>query len=423
MQNQIELEKLVIGEFISLRDKEKQLESLCELDEVDLFTDKKNQDIVNTFAKILLNGKVVDTMSIYNAMKDELTAVEIASLDKDIMATTYLPEHIFALKELKYKRNLIKSIKEKLEEIKSETFLEEIETSKDKLIADLNAISVGDISEFIDLKEYKQKISEHLNSTKDIEGFSWGISDLDNWTSGIVTPRFYVIGGLKKSGKTRFTIHTIKSLYLDEVRTAFLSMEMPAYEVTKMLCSSLLKMDDIRLRSSSILSNEERQKFESLEIDQSLLGIECKPGLKIEGVLSRIRRYAKLGYKVVFIDYLQRINHNRNKQATELEEICIKIADSSRTNNIAVVLLSQYNAAAEREIPNMGSLKGSGGIGETSDTILLLDNIYRRTKNDLEKGKMDVYIESRYGDSGKLTLWSNLGSCEFKNFSKTDFDF
>ncbi|MCH7826521.1 MAG: hypothetical protein IIC75_00890, partial [Bacteroidetes bacterium] len=170
--------------------------------------------------------------------------------------------------------------------------------------------------------------------------------------------------------------------------------------------------------SSSILRDDERQKFENVELNQSLLGIECKPGLRIEGVLSRIRSYSKLGYKVIFIDYLQRISHNRNNQAQELEDISIKIADSARANNISIILLSQLNALAEREVPTPAHLKGSGGIGESADTILLMDNIYRRTKK--EKGKIDVYIESRYGDSGRLSLHADLGSCQFSNYGTDD---
>ena len=112
-----------------------------------------------------------------------------------------------------------------------------------------------------------------------------------------------------------------------------------------------------------------------------------------------------MGFKVICIDYIQRISHNRNNQAQELEDISIKLADAAR----------QLNAAGEREIPNMGHLKGSGGIGESADTILLLDNLYRRTKKDDDKNRIDIYIEQRHGDSGVLKIQSDLGSCQFRN--------
>ena len=71
----------------------------------------------------------------------------------------------------------------------------------------------------------------------------------------------------------------------------------------------------------------------------------------------------------------------------------------------------------ERETPNMGHLIGSGGIGEAADVIFLFDNIYRRTKNETDKNKIDIYIEQRHGDSGKAELYADLGSCNFRNLA------
>lgn len=60
----------------------------------------------------------------------------------------------------------------------------------------------------------------------------------------------------------------------------------------------------------------------------------------------------------------------------------------------------------------------SGGIGEAADVIFLFDNIYRRTKNETDKNKIDIYIEQRHGDSGLLELQCDLGSCTFRNLSQ-----
>mgnify|MGYP000853816410 FL=1 len=59
----------------------------------------------------------------------------------------------------------------------------------------------------------------------------------------------------------------------------------------------------------------------------------------------------------------------------------------------------------------------SGGIGEAADVIFLFDNIYRRTKNETDKNKIDIYIEQRHGDSGKAELYADLGSCNFRNLA------
>ena len=125
----------------------------------------------------------------------------------------------------------------------------------------------------------------------------------------------------------------------------------------------------------------------------------------------------------MFIDYLQRIDHDRNRQAQQLEDISTRIADSARLNNIAIVLLSQLNVQGEREIPSIAHLKGSGGIGEAADTVLLLDNLYRRTKQEADKNKININIEQRYGDSGTQSIQCDLGCIQFRNISLMEEDY
>ncbi|HUX60372.1 MAG TPA: DnaB-like helicase C-terminal domain-containing protein, partial [Ignavibacteriaceae bacterium] len=194
------------------------------------------------------------------------------------------------------------------------------------------------------------------------------------------------------------------------------------YEITKLLYSSFTGFNDLRFRSSSFLSHDERYTFENTHLNQELLGIECKSALSIEQVISRIKRLAKMGFTVIAIDYLQRIKSKNENRASELEDYSIRIADSARQNNVSIILLSQLNAMAEnpKEPPNMGSLKGSGGIGEAADSIILFDNLYRRTKNENDKNKIDLYFEQRYGDSGRLQIEADLGSCRFNNLTNIE---
>jgi len=313
-------------------------------------------------------------------------------------------------------------LKKGIDNITSGDFGADIEEAKNGLIIDLSSFAIEDRAEFDNLAEYKKQISEQLNSDRTIEGFSWGIADLDRWTSGIVIPRVYVVGGLKKSGKTRFLIQTLKHLHDAEVPTVFLSLEMPAYEVTKLLYASITGFNDMKFRAGSYMKPEEKHQYDKAQIDEKILGVECRSGLTLEQILSRIRRYAKMGFKVIAIDYIQRIVHDRNRQAQELEDISIRIADAARQYNVSTILISQLNAAGEREIPNMGHLKGSGGIGESADTILLLDNLYRRTKQESDRNQMHVYIEQRHGDSGMLKLQCDLGACQFRNIIVEDID-
>lgn len=409
-----DLELVILGELLHA-DKQERLDALIELKGLSF---GKYQSLFNTIEELSITNKEVDTVTIYQSNKD-FTAKEISDLYHNTISSAYLKQHIYLFKSGKHKDEIKQILNSNLKELEGCQFGEDIEEIKNSLIIELSSVSLEDRSEFDSISHYKTEIKNQLNSDKKIEGYSWGISDLDKWTSGVVIPRVYVLGGLKKSGKTRFVIKTLKELHDQKIPTVFLSLEMPAYEVTKLLISSATLIEDVRFRSGSYLSSEQKYAFDNTVFDEDVLKLECKSGLNLQNILSRVRRYAKLGYKVIAIDYIQRIQHNRHNQAQELEDISIKLSDAARQHSVSLLLLSQLNAMGEREIPNMGHLKGSGGIGESADVILLLDNLYRRTKKSEDRNRIDVYIEQRHGDSGLLKLQCDLGKCQFNNLLPT----
>jgi len=88
-----------------------------------------------------------------------------------------------------------------------------------KLIVDLNSKDLNTTSTFINPIEFVKKIDDNLSKEKALEGPSWGLAELDVYTSGIETPRLIVLGGLKKSGKTKFVINTRYQLYKQNIVT------------------------------------------------------------------------------------------------------------------------------------------------------------------------------------------------------------
>jgi len=311
------------------------------------------------------------------------------------------------------KENLVRILKKGGEEIETGSDLRDIEEVKHGIIGDLNEITLQQNTEFMNFDKHKQMYLEHTTGAL---GFSWGkyLTKVDDITAGIVKPRVYIIGGLKKSGKTRFIIHTIKELYRQNVKTAFLSLEMPESEVSKLLIASILEINDSAITSGH-LTKEERDAINDLQINQALIKVDCESGIDIGIVISKIKEYKRYGCEVIFIDYIQRIMHDTKRQAQELESISIRISDMARKENVAIVIASQLANISERETPTIGHLKGSGGIGETADTIMLIENVYRKTKKEEDRNKLVMYFEQRHGLSGKQKIYCDLGLCQFKD--------
>lgn len=427
----MEIEKAVLGGFFVLDNYDEQINYYLDL-KAEYFTDvnSNHRNYYNAIGSVLMNKKIVDMLCVYNLCKNEywFNPAELSGLSDAVSSSANMKYHIAILKERNYKKRIEILINKELSELKKCENADDTESLKDRLIANLSGIELEIGSKFEDLKKYEKLIKENITSNKPIEGYAWGhnevgktLTSIDNYTSGIMKPRMIIVGGLKKSGKTRFLINTRKSLYHQNIVTPFISMEMPGYEVTKLTMSAFSDVNDIMLRSNTFLNSEQKGKLLNMKINYDLMPTECSSGLDKFQILSRIRKYAKL-YPgcVVMIDYLQRIKHDRNRQAFELEEISNMIADATRTYNVTVILLSQLSNASEDNIPSVGHLKGSGGIGESADIILLIDNVFRRTKRDSDRNKTDIYIEQRYGDAGKVELYSDLGICLYKD--PTAFD-
>jgi len=183
--------------------------------------------------------------------------------------------------------------------------------------------------------------------------------------------------------------------------------------------SADLTDDKLRAGNLTYLSKSELLKLNEIHFKPDLLNIECNSGLSLSEVYQRMRLFSKMGAKVVFIDFFQRIIHNINNKVNELENIAQRLADASREFNIAIFILSQLSNLAERETPSISHLKGTGGLGEAADTIMILDNVFRRTQDERYRNRIDCEVTQRYGESGKISLYADLGKSYFSNFSKT----
>ena len=422
----MDIEKIFLSELL-LADRNDQIDFYSQLGEKYFYT-YKWKNYFNAFGKILIVlKKDLDTINIHNECKNEdwYLPSELNDLQNAASSSANIGRNIAILKERSYRKELLEVLDKKTLKLKETKWHDDLAEAKNDLIASMDAIELDrDGSDFVDFPTYENLIKEHMDSESNIEGYGWGIDDLDTLTNGITNPKLIVLGGLKKSGKSRFIINTRYALQKQGIASPFISLEMPAMELAKLHYARELKIPDFKLRSGAMLNDIETQSVKDFKMDWSLFPTECVSGLRVDQIISRIRRYSKLYPKsVIFIDYLQRVVHDRTNQASALEGISNQIADATREFDVSIVLLSQLQNLAEREVPSIGHLKGSGGIGESADIIMLLDNLYRRDKTDINKGKFRMYVEQRYGDSGVVKIWADLGICEYQDEFKKEVEF
>lgn len=413
MQN--ELEKRIIANILQLDSREDQIDALAAFTEED-FQNPVSIKLIRAIKDIIIkNERSADIVGLFEAAKEYKN--EIASLSTQDISKVRLAEDIRELKARTFKRKLLINTREGLKKLEEAKYLSEFKDEKNNLLAAIAGIDFESESKFVEFTALDNQLMQNLQkeTNQTIDGYSWGLKVMDLYTNGIERGRFYVIGALKKAGKTRFVIHTIKELLHQDVKTAFLSLEVPQYPLYRMLKASMLGLEDTALRSGEYksLSPEKRKELEKIKFHSNQLLIECTSGLGLSELLGRVKRYAHLGAKVIIIDFLQRVVFDIKNPVQELTEISNRLADVSRQLNVSIILLCQLSNVAERETPSIAHLKGTGGIAEAADTIMIFDNLYRRLKKDEYKNTIRIELTQRYGESAVFLIASDLGLCRF----------
>jgi len=270
-------------------------------------------------------------------------------------------------------------------------------------------------------------IEKGMLKGSEIVGFPTGIPDLDRKISGIERGKLYVLGGLKKTGKSRFMVSASIHLARAGAGVCIDSLEMSAEQLVGLAVSNLSHVDSKLLGTK--LEQAQYDRMLQASSDVSVLDwLICR-----EKTIDGLRAY--LTYKkktrnidVVFVDFIQRMNNDRYRsdRVREVEYISKCLADISRELDVAVVVLSQLSKDAERmvgdRIPDMSCLKESQGIAENADVIMILHNQDRQNQNTEEEytpASMLMLIEQRYNVSGKVISLS--GDMRYSDFRGVAF--
>ncbi len=124
--------------------------------------------------------------------------------------------------------------------------------------------------------------------------------------------------------------------------------------------------DDSRRLAAFVAKTPEKRIF-----------IDFKIGRPTSDVLASIRRLARLGAKVIFVDYLQAILSETpsSPRKDQVRDIQVRLKGQTHALGVTLVLLSQLSRPAkgnENREPGKHDLKDCGDIENASEIILLL---------------------------------------------------
>jgi replicative DNA helicase len=124
------------------------------------------------------------------------------------------------------------------------------------------------------------------------------------------------------------------------------------------------------------------------------------PNMKLMDLRAQARRIrAQENVEIIFIDYLGLISsENYNVPRFEqISEISRSLKSLARELDIPIVVLCQLNREAEKERPNLSSIRDSGSIEQDADVVMF---IHRERDSNKKAGEQP----QRDGEGSKTSL-------------------
>ncbi|MBD2857957.1 replicative DNA helicase [Spongiibacter sp. KMU-158] len=264
------------------------------------------------------------------------------------------------------------------------------------------------------LKQAVNKIDELFNSTDDITGLTTGFQALDEMTSGLQKSDLVIVAARPSMGKTTFAMNLVENALLAKnLPTLVFSMEMPASQLMIRMLSSVGKIDQTRMRTGQLESEDWGKLSGAVErLKDKLLFIDDTPALTPTEVRSRARKvmreHGQIG--MIMLDYLQlmRVAGNSEGRTAEISEISRSLKGIAKEFECPVVALSQLNRALEQrpnKRPVNSDLRESGAIEQDADVIMFIyrDEVYNEETE--HKGVAEIIIgKQRNGPIGTARL-------------------
>lgn len=182
------------------------------------------------------------------------------------------------------------------------------------------------------------------------------------------------LGGLPSTGKSALLLQCAFANAKVGRRVLYVSTEMSWERAVDRICSQRLSINTKNFRKGKFIPEEVENIKNLLDTEECLNNIFVfdtgNPNvIEIEKAVYTIFP------ELVIYDHIQQGKLNdRDNQARELKEIMQSLKNMSRSQNIGIIIASQFRRDVEGRLPTIYDFYGSAGIEQVSDICLLLSS-------------------------------------------------
>jgi len=372
LQN-LEIEQQILGLTIQNKCYFERIEDLIK---VEYFSIPFHQKL---FEKITEIRKTTNTDGFINVFLNQYFVgeerQEIVSMIHNASTLANIRDYAFSLIELYQKRETVKAMQDFQNAIIEKKYNFATSELLDK-IAKLDNVN-QDNAKISTLEEIEKEIEDE---TSEELHFPTGFKKLDEvLNGGLRKGNLTVLGARPAVGKTSWGQQVILNIAKQRKVCLFASLEVSNKQVYDKFVSINKSIPAWKIARKKLnqaeLIDYNISKQELKEINDFIFVSDASQSIKqIEAMVKR--HIAKRKLDLLVVDYIQIVKREYSKninEATAIKEITTGLKDIAKKYNIAVLGLAQINReGVNGKEPTMNDLKGSGGIEEDADCIILL---------------------------------------------------
>ncbi len=253
-------------------------------------------------------------------------------------------------------------------------------------------------------KHGREMLRRSTECTSGLVGIATPWAALNELTKGLRPRTVYVVGARPSMGKTVFGAQIAAYAAMNNVASAFFSLEMGEDEIAGRIASCFAQVPHRWIDDPS--GEEHRNNAEvywerwfawQKALSEMPLVIDDQTSLRIEQVKARARReHRKRELELLVLDHLHEMDFERGKGFEHRHELGRAIQgakDLAKELNCAAVVLAQLNRAntgRSDQRPTMTDLRESGEIEQKADVILGLHREDYYDPNTHLRGVLEV---------------------------------
>ncbi|MDR1955300.1 MAG: replicative DNA helicase [Treponema sp.] len=365
-------------------------------------------DILTVSEELRQNGKLEEVGG----------AAYIASLTNVVPSSANIEYYAQTVQSYALRRALIRVSNEVIakafdESQESRSVLEETQQQIFELNDKRQSFSFRSTKEI--LKQTIEVIDRLYKLKKNITGIPSGFDELDKLTSGFQPSELIIIGARPSMGKTALALTMASHITMRHaIPAAFFTLEMSDLALMLRLISSEAMINANAIRTGYLTAADFTKLLEAAStIYDAPLYIVDMPNMKLLDLRAQARRLrAQQQVEIIFIDYLTLVSseNSRLQRHEQIAEISRSLKSLARELKIPIVALSQLTREAEKDKPNLSSIRESGSIEQDADVVMFLhrerDFDQKADDSQAEQGRKTnlILAKQRNGPVGTIEL-------------------